>query len=64
RLDDSLHEYAVYFFKRTSENERIIELFSSKFSSLNQILWKRLSDQTNNMLLKALVPLNSGCWSY
>ncbi|MFX6605683.1 hypothetical protein ABTG82_01490, partial [Acinetobacter baumannii] len=61
---DSLHEYAVYFFKRTSENERIIELFSSKFSSLNQILWKRLSDQTNNMLLKALVPLNSGCWSY
>lgn len=64
RLDDSLHEYAVYFFKRTSENKRIIELFSSKFSSLNQILWKRLSDQTNNMLLKALVPLNSGCWSY
>jgi hypothetical protein len=64
RLDDSLNHYEVYFFKRTEENKRIISIFSSLFSSLNQILWKRLDAQSKNDLLRVFAPHSTGCWSF
>lgn len=41
-------EISIYFFKKTKENERIIEIFSKKFNSLNKILERRIKQQKDD----------------